>query len=833
MILAAAAAAANGWAQLPGTALAQPAAPATPQAAETAPQQKPTPQNGKKEAPSGMDADAVELAGRFFADQRAIWTSPARIHESDAFWLAPALGLGAALFATDTDVSRHLPNSSNVLNRSSEISNYGVGALVGAAGGMYLLGHMAHKAHWQETGFLSMESLASALTVNNAINLAAGRERPLTDNYRGSFWTNGRSFPSNHSVAAWSVASVIAHEYPGPLTKLLAYGLAAAVSGSRITAKQHFPSDVFAGAAIGWLVGQQIYRAHHDPDVGGEPWNSFGEENAEAARNPNNFGSPYVPLDSWVYPAFERLAALGYVPKAMMGERPWTRLECARLLDDVQDRIDAQEGDPPASVGSIYQALEREFTADLDLLNGGSNRSAELESVYARMTGISGQPLTDGYHFGQTIINDYGRPYAEGANADVGFSGWGDYGPLVGYIRGEYQYAPSIPALPLAARDFIQNADEVPGVLPPVPDVGTPSTDRFNVVEGYVGLNWENFQISAGRESLWWGPGQGGSMMFSNNAEPIDMVRIDRVTPFKLPSIFGLLGPIRVQFFVGRLSGFQFIFHRPPIGLLGQWQSPLADQPMIHGEKFSFKPTQNLEFGFDRATIFGGAGFPVTWSTFARSVFSLGNTVAGEPNKPGKRLSGFDMSYRLPGLRNWVTFYTDSLAYDQFTPVAYFDRSANSAGLYMPRLPKLPKFDFRVEGVYTDNPISTPTDNLCCGFYYSNETWISGYRNDGNIIGSWIGRDGQGAQAWLTWWHNPQDFLQLNFRHVKVSHQFVPDGGTQTDVGINTGWWLRPDLSFSGGLQYERWDFPILAPGQQTDVTASLQVTFWPRWRLH
>lgn len=824
MILAAAVAA-NGWAQAPGSAAAQQASGGS----VTAPPEKPTPQNQKKKGLAGMDAGATGLAGRFLGDQKRIWTSPGRIQESDALWLAPMLGAGAALLATDSTVSRHLSNSPSRLNRSSEISNAGVGALIGAAGGMYLWGQMAHKAHWQETGFLSMESLANALAVNNAFNLAAGRERPLVDNSRGRFWTNGRSFPSNHSVAAWSVASVIAHEYPGTLTKLLAYGLAAAVSGSRITAKQHFPADVFAGAAIGWLVGQQVYRAHHDPEVGGEAWNTFGEQNEEAARNPNNFGSPYVPIDSWVYPAFERLAAMGYVPKAMLGLRPWTRLECARLLDEAQDRMDADGGDPPPAVGSIYGALEREFSADLDLLNGGSNRSAELESVYARMTGINGQPLTDGYHFGQTIINDYGRPYAEGANADVGFSGWGDYGPLVGYIRGEYQYAPSIPAFPQAARDFISQHD----LLPPMPALVTPSVDRFDVIEGYVGLNWENFQISAGRQSLWWGPAQGGSMMVSDNAQPIDMVRINRVAPFKLPSILGLLGPIRGEFFVGRLSGYQFIYHQPPTGLLGQWGSTLADQPLIHGEKFSFKPTQNLEFGFERTTIFGGAGYPVTWHSFGVSMFSLANDVRGAPNKPGDRRSGFDMTYRLPYLRNWATFYTDSFTDDQVTPVAYFDRSANSAGLYMPRLPKLPQFDFRVEGVYTDNPISNSTNNLCCGFYYSNLTYVSGYRNDGNLIGSWIGRDGQGAQAWLTWWHNPQDFIQLDFRHQKVSHQFVPFGGTLTDGGVNAGWWLRPDLSLSAAVQYERWIFPILAPGEHNDVTASVQVSFWPRWRLH
>ena len=62
-----------------------------------------------------------------------------------------------------------------------------------------------------------------------------------------------------------------------------------------------------------------------------------------------------------------------------------------------------------------------------------------LESIYTRATGISGEPLNDSYHFGQTIINDYGRPFGEGFNNVTGFSGWATEGRYTIYVRGEYQ----------------------------------------------------------------------------------------------------------------------------------------------------------------------------------------------------------------------------------------------------------------------------------------------------------------------------------------------------------------------------------------------------------
>src|SRR5258707_14772302 len=105
-------------------------------------------------------------------------------------------------------------------------------------------------------------------------------------------------------------AGVLAHEYPGPLTKVLAYGLAGAVSYSRVRGRQHFPSDVFVGGMMGNLVAQEIYARHHDTELGGAAWRSLGEiVRGDGGNSPSRSGSPYGPLDSWVYPPLDRLAA--------------------------------------------------------------------------------------------------------------------------------------------------------------------------------------------------------------------------------------------------------------------------------------------------------------------------------------------------------------------------------------------------------------------------------------------------------------------------------------------------------------------------------------------
>ena len=103
------------------------------------------------------------------------------------------------------------------------------------------------------------------------------------------------------------------------------------------------------------------------------------------------------------------------------------------------------------------------------------------------------------------------------------------------------------------------------------------------------------------------------------------------------------------------------------------------------------------------------------------------------------------------------------------------------------------------------------------------------HRHDGNLIGSWIGREGQGADAWTTYWLNPKSKIELNFRHQKVSPEFIPDGGTLTDFGVSTNYQLRSNLGLSAWVQHERWLFPVIQPNASKNVTAAVQIQFEPR----
>ena len=542
---------------------------------------------------------------------------------------------------------------------------------------------------------------------------------------------------------------------------------------------------------------------------------------------PNNMGSPYVPLDSWIYPAFDRLIALGYVRSAIVAQRPWTRLECTRLLNEANDLLQSADADDDQA-RDIYDALAQEFSYESALLDGQTNRNVQVGSIYTRVTGIAGRPLTDGYHFGQTVINDFGRSFGEGFNTVSGFSGWASEGPLTGYFRGEYQHAPSIPAPSSQALQFIANSF---GSLPVPPDIPTPAVNRFQVLDAYVALNLENWQLAFGKQSLWWGPSHDGPLMFSDNALPITMFRIDRVTPFRLPWILRLFGPIKGQFFVARLSGHQFAYG-VNTGLVGQWTQSLSDQPFMDGVKLNFKPTRDFEFGVGLTTMIGGPGVPFTFHKFVQSLAALRTCSPGSPCDPGDRRSSVDFSYRVPGLRKWLTFYGDAFTQDEYSPLGYPRKAVFQGGIYMPRLPGIRKLDLNVEGGSTSPADWQPgTCNAC---FYASNRFLNGWTNSGNLLGSWIGRASQGEQATGTYWLTPRNTIQFNYRHRKLDTQFIPNGGTVNDRGVKADFWLNTKMRLSGSVQYEKWQIPVLDSSARSNVTASFELGFWPRdWRLH
>ena len=208
-------------------------------------------------------------------DQAGIWTSPLRVRTKDVFWLVPfAAGTGVALHY-DAQAQQNLGVDKTRIDASNIISGFGSSyATLGGAVGLYFLGLGTHNERLAETGRLGAEAVVDSLLVVEALKLATNRERPNEGNGGGGFWPHGTrsyelngSFPSGHATESFALARVIASEYPSKPVQIAAYAFALAISASRVTARQHFPSDVLVGGTFGYLIGGYVVRHHAAQNV--------------------------------------------------------------------------------------------------------------------------------------------------------------------------------------------------------------------------------------------------------------------------------------------------------------------------------------------------------------------------------------------------------------------------------------------------------------------------------------------------------------------------------------------------------------------------------------
>lgn len=738
-------------------------------------------------------------------DQKRIWSSPAKIRTRDMAWVAPFAGATAFLVASDErNMKERLHSNPQSRNRSALVSNLSLGTLAAVPAYLSWYGWKHSDEYARDTAILSARAATASLIATQIVRLVAQRERPDEATGAGRFYRSGSassSFPSMHAASAWAIAPVVAQRYPGWLTKLGVYSFAGAATLGRLSAHEHFPSDLVIGSALGWLIGHSMANSPADG-----PKDAF----SLAAPPPDHSGgSVSVPLDSWVYPALDRLAALGLIPTQTTGIRPWTRVECLRQTMEAEEGMEALAPAPGTFIaraaGPLLAALRREFSRERP-----ATPEVVLEAVSVRAGVLAGPVLNDSFHLGQTWTNDFGRPFGRGWTGNAGVRIRSEAGRFFAYYRGEYQHAPAAPSFEAPVRQLFAKLD-----ASPVRDAEPrPTVNRLRPIEAYAGVRVANFEFSVGKQALWYGPSFEAPLSFSTNAEPTKNAKLSMVHPYHLPGFLRLLGEIRGEMVIGKLGGHSYTW-----------------RPWFNSAKLTFKLTENLEMGFTRWSILWGTGHPITAGSLAHNVFSFASTGSsyqlGDTADPGDRKAGFDFRYRIPGLRNWLTLYSDSYSDDDPSPLAAPRRAAISPGLLLTRVPGLPNLSLRVEAAST-TPLSGDRGGM---FIYYNNQYHSGNTNYGNLLGNPVGRDGRAVQGWATWWFSARSKLEAGYRQTKTSGGFLPGGGTQGVGTMKGSFAWNSQLFFEAMIQCERFYLPVLG-GPRRNVGVTLQLTWEPAERL-
>jgi membrane-associated phospholipid phosphatase len=205
------------------------------------------------------------------SDQKRIWTFP--LHAARGQHWAPVLGIAAvagALIAADPHEAPYFRRTGTYRGFNNVFSSTAThwGTLIAPAV-LYAAGLIHKDSYLQKTALLAGVAVADTAILTVVMKGATGRLRPsdvpvggdFADTWfqsKGSNWLRGHgSFPSGHTIAAFSVATVISRRYPRyRWLPYVAYGLAGVVGFSRLSLSSHFLSDVFVGGALGYTISR-------------------------------------------------------------------------------------------------------------------------------------------------------------------------------------------------------------------------------------------------------------------------------------------------------------------------------------------------------------------------------------------------------------------------------------------------------------------------------------------------------------------------------------------------------------------------------------------------
>ncbi|HIJ88058.1 MAG TPA: phosphatase PAP2 family protein [Desulfuromonadales bacterium] len=217
------------------------------------------------------DRVSIEYIKGYFTDTGRIAASPVNWNGDD--WLKAGLvaAVTTGIYCADTDIKNFAQrNQSSTGDSLASIGNTlgNPAYTLPPLGLFYLYGHFTDDSKARRASLLAVESLAISGLFSESIKFAAQRPRPQTGESSGKWYgprlkSGDMSFPSSHTAAAFSLASVFAEEYgANPYIPPVAYGLASLTAFARIYDNKHWASDVFFGGAVGYFVGKTVFRYH-------------------------------------------------------------------------------------------------------------------------------------------------------------------------------------------------------------------------------------------------------------------------------------------------------------------------------------------------------------------------------------------------------------------------------------------------------------------------------------------------------------------------------------------------------------------------------------------
>lgn len=533
-----------------------------------------------------------------------------------------------------------------------------------------------------------------------------------------------------------------------------------------------------------------------------------------------------VPLDHWSYAALDKLSGFGLLQSNVYGTRPFTRLEVARLVNEALTTKEQKSIKLPPLIEHFLERFQREFREELAVFGRGKENAAAalvltpIEEARARYIYSDGEPR-DILNFRPPGVRQYPRS-GGGIAATEGT-------PLV-YNNEGVLYGPGSNFSLQFASSF-KFLDMFSGYIEPILVVHSGGSDgrsldalsqnslhgslgSFNqteadVLKGYLKVSPWNVEVEVGRDSMWWGQGSHGSLILTNNAAPLDMVKLSNPTASLLPWIFSYLGPFKYTVFLARLEAEREFPHTE-----------------LGGMRIDFKPLPDLEIGMSRVFMFGGDGAPSSSGFVEFLKIASFAELGGGQNDATNQIAAFDFRYRMPFLWNAEVYLEWGGEDSGFKPDMkefLLQDLGYLVGLYLPRITSSGRTDLRFE--YADN---VNTNRL--GLWYGHSRYVSGYTHQGLILGHHMSSDARDMFTRARHYLRNDLVVGLDFDFMERGDTLNPIVSERTyQVGLDVTYDINAALTLMTRYSYgqvENFDLNVGEDRQNNLLIVEMKYTF-------
>jgi len=443
--------------------------------------------------------------------------------------------------------------------------------------------------------------------------------------------------------------------------------------------------------------------------------------------------APNIPLDSPVYEYVDKLSGLGYLADLPPGAKPYTRAQAAKWLQEIEANI-ARDVSTPAYVRAMTAALKRELAPELAAPSSGKDANTGLALKELALAAV--------YYDGDSLPQHRTQS---------------TYQPLNINNNG-YRYGQDVNGI-MTLRLEGRLSDRLVASISPRVSLDKEQDGEADLAAGYVKAKAGIFEIQAGKDPMWWGQGQRGTLALSSNAEANTGVKIATMEPRRLGGIFKPFGSVSASLFIGQMED-----DRTDI-----------DKPAFVAMRKDFFPGKDFTFGLARTSIVGGEGRSLHRGDYWD--FLTGQNADKASDDKWNSIAGLDWRWRV-NRSSGLQLYGELYGEDQATGMGFIptpSKVAGTVGVYLPRLTKSGDWDALLEWAHTSD------------WWYSHWVYTDGYTYKGDIIGDAMGHNASRYYARLG--HYTADGSRLALHAERV----VQDLASASPQKITAVWltWRR------------------------------------------